>query len=57
MKTYVTISARQADIILNFLKRTQLTGGEMPDYVDIFNTLSKIAGRDKDKRHTPFIDP
>lgn len=38
------ISAEQARVILQFMQRAQLQGAEMPAYVDVFNTLSGIAG-------------
>lgn len=42
-----TITAKQAEVMLQFLQRTQMQGAEMPAYVDIFNTLSGIAGAAK----------
>ena len=40
----ISLSADQAKAILQFLHRTQMQGAEMPVYVDLFNTLSTIAG-------------
>ena len=41
-----SLSNNQAKAILQFLQRTQMQGAEMPVYVDVFNTLSAIAGAD-----------
>ena len=38
-----TITAQQAAALLQFMQRAQLQGAEMPAYVDVFNTLSKIV--------------
>jgi len=38
-----TITATQAQGILDLLQRTQMSGAEMPAYVDIFNTLSEVV--------------
>ncbi|WP_262694475.1 hypothetical protein [Kordiimonas aquimaris] len=37
------LTSKQAQIILQFLQRTQLQGAEMAAYVDAFNALSVIA--------------
>ena len=38
------LNENQAKAILQFLQRTQMQGGEMPVYVDVYNTLMAIAG-------------
>jgi len=43
-QTQANITVKQAEVILQFLQRTQMQGAEMPAYVDIFNTLSGIVG-------------
>ncbi len=43
----ITVTPKQAVAILQFLQRTQMQGAEMPAYVDIFNTLSAIAGKEE----------
>jgi len=40
---FPNVTAKQAEKILEFLQRTQLTGDEMGDYVDVFNVLSAIV--------------
>ena len=40
------LSAKQAQATLQFLQRTQMQGAEMPAYVDLFNTLTAIAGQE-----------
>lgn len=37
------LSQDQAKAALQLLQRTQLSGAEMPVYVDLFNTLTAIA--------------
>ncbi len=39
-----SLTADQAKTTLYFLQRANLQGSEMPAYVDVFNTLSSIAG-------------
>jgi len=41
-----SLTSKQAAVVLQFLQRTQMQGAEMPAYVDVFNVLTAIAGKD-----------
>ncbi|WP_417459237.1 hypothetical protein [Kordiimonas sp.] len=40
------LTPKHAAATLQFLQRAQLTGAEMPAYVEVFNVLSTIAQAD-----------
>ena len=49
------LTSKQAAIALQFLQRTQMQGAEMPAYVDLFNTLTALAGQEAETPCTAKI--